>query len=80
MLVNLVHHQIAIEYVPTSSQIVSVIYKKVNSERNEVDPDRTSDRTPAKSLSQYNPTSNFEKEFFKIVWIQNKNKKETNKS
>ena len=81
MLVNLVHHQIAIEYVPSSSQIVSVIYKEVYSKRNEVAPDRISDRTLAKSLLQYNPSSNFEKEFKKIiVWVQNKNKKETNKS
>ena len=63
MLVNLVHHVIAIEYVPSSSQIVSVIYKEVYSKRNEVDPDRISDRTLAKSLLQYNPNSNFEKEY-----------------
>ena len=66
MLVNLVHHEIAIEYVPTSSQIVSVFYKEVYSKRNEVAPDPTSDRTPAKSLLQYNPSSNFEKELKKI--------------
>ena len=67
MLVNLVHHQIAIEYVPTSSRIVSVIYKKVYSERNEVAPDRISDRTPAKSILQYNPPLNSKRNYgFKV--------------